>query len=109
MLALATALALLLTALAGPFGHASESALPVATHVAAASLGDLGPGSAVVPPASVHPMQAAASWWWIPADQLPALALLASMLLGVAGRIAVPVRSQAPPPGRGPPQGALSR
>ncbi len=109
ILALTAALAMLLTALAGTVGRASEPASPGATHVTvAASLDGRVPGPVVVPPASGHPTQAATWLWWIPADRLPPAALLAAVLLAVAGSTVPSVRTPAPPPGRGPPRVALS-
>jgi len=107
---LLAATALLLIALTGAVGHASTTGMPGPTHATvSASPADLVPGSVVLPPPSVHPLQPAI-WWWIPADRLPAAALLASVLLAVAGVMAASARSfHAPPPVRGPPLVAFPR
>jgi hypothetical protein len=111
MLALVATMSLILGALAGPVGQASGPAPAGTTPISVtASLGDAVPGSVILPPARGHAMQAVTWLWWIPTEQLLAAALLASMLLAVAGFTGPPVRShQAPPPGRGPPQVAFPR
>jgi hypothetical protein len=110
-LALVATMALLVAALAGPVGPSSGLVLPGTTQVAAtAPLGDPVPSSVVPPPAPRHPMQAATWLWWMPGEHLPAVALLASLLLAFA-RLTGPRAwsAQGLPPGRGPPQLAFPR
>jgi hypothetical protein len=111
MLALVAAMALLVAALAGPVEQASGLALPGTTQLAAtAPLGDPASSSVVVPPAPGHAMRAATWLWWMPGEQLRAVALLASLLLAVVCLSGPLARSaQALPPRRAPPQLAFPR